>query len=158
MKKILSLFLIACCVCTLSAQKNNGKSSDVSVAKITQEEFKQKVFDYQDTAALYKGKKAVIVDFYADWCGPCRRMAPLLDDLAKEYASQIVVYKINVDENKEIARQFDIRNIPTLLLVKPKQRPMKAIGGYDKSQLREIITTYLLDKPDAKAKGASGTE
>lgn len=92
----------------------------------------------------------MIVDFYADWCGPCRKMAPVIDELANDYADDIVFYKINVDENKEIARWFDIRNIPTLLFIKSKNRPQKTIGGYEKAQLKEIIDTYILEKKPAE--------
>ena len=149
MKKLAVFLTITLCFFALSAQKNKDKEA-VSVTKITQEQFKELIFDYSDTAAVYKGKKSVIVDFYADWCGPCRKMAPVIDELANDYADDIVFYKINVDENKEIARWFDIRNIPTLLFIKSKNRPQKTIGGYEKAQLKEIIDTYILEKKPAE--------
>lgn len=149
MKKLAVFLTITLFAFALSAQNNKDKEA-VAVAKITQEQFKELIFDYSDTAALYKGKKSVIVDFYADWCGPCRRMSPILDELANDYADDVVFYKINVDENKELARLFDIRNIPTLLFIKSKQRPQKAIGGYEKAQLIEIIDSYLLEKTKEK--------
>ena len=117
---------------------------------ITQDEFKKMIFDYSDTTALYKGKKCVVVDFYADWCGPCRKLAPIMEDLAKKYATEVVFYKINVDYNKDIAQMFDIRNIPSLLFIKAKERPRKMIGLPTKNDLVEIIDTVLLGKEEAE--------
>ena len=111
---------------------------------LTQEEFVKKVFDYNDTVMIYKGKKPAIVDFYADWCGPCKRLAPVLDQLLNEYDGAIIVYKVNVDKNKELASALQIRNIPTLLYLTPKQKAKRSVGLLTKDQLKEIIDKYLI--------------
>ena len=111
---------------------------------ISQEEFVKKVFDYNDTVMLYKGKKPAIVDFYADWCGPCKRLAPVLDELLNEYEGAFIVYKVNVDHNKDLARALQVRNIPTLLYLVPKKQPQRSMGLLTKEQLKEIVDKYLL--------------
>ena len=111
---------------------------------LTQEEFVKKVFDYNDTTFIYKGKKPAIVDFYADWCGPCKRLAPFLDELLNEYEGAFIVYKVNVDKNKDLASALQIRNIPTLLYLVPKQKAKRSVGLLTKEQLKEIIDKYLI--------------
>ena len=111
---------------------------------LTQEEFVKKIFDYNDTVMIYKGKKPAIVDFYADWCGPCKRLAPVLDQLLEEYDGAFIVYKVNVDKNKELASALQIRNIPTLLYLAPKQKAKRSVGLLTKEQLKEIIDKYLV--------------
>ena len=112
---------------------------------LTQEEFAKKVFDYNDTAMIYKGKKPAIVDFYADWCGPCKRIAPVLNELLNEYDGAFILYKVNVDHNKDLARALQVRNIPTLLYLVPKQQPKRSMGLLTKEQLKEIIEKYLIE-------------
>lgn len=111
---------------------------------LTQEEFVKKIFDYNDTNMIYKGKNPAIVDFYADWCGPCKRLAPILDQLLEEYNGAFIVYKVNVDHNKDLARALQVRNIPTLLYLAPKQKPKRSMGLLTKDQLKEIIDKYLM--------------
>ena len=111
---------------------------------LTQEEFAKKIFDYNDTVMVYKGKKPVIVDFYADWCDPCKRLSPILDELLNEYEGAFIVYKVNVDKNKDLARALQIRNIPTLLYLAPKQKAKRSVGLLTKDQLKEIIDKYLV--------------
>jgi thioredoxin 1 len=85
----------------------------------------------------------VIVDFWAEWCGPCKMIAPLLDELSSEMAGQVKIAKVNVDENRELAAQFNIRSIPTLLVFKDGQVKGQMIGAMNKTQLKERISTYL---------------
>lgn len=162
MKKIVCMFFISlfCCANLSQIQAQNdgkGQSTDselsqknkkYEVIKITQEEFKKKVFDYTDSNSVYKGKKAAIVDCYADWCGPCKRLAPVLQELAKEYGDKIVFYKINTDENKELSRTLGITSIPTIYFFPVKGEPRKAIGGLSKEQLIEIIEKIVLPKKE----------
>lgn len=151
MRKLIPFLFVLLIFGTVNAQNQGGKKSEEATVKmITQDEFKKMIFDYSDTTALYKGKKCVVVDFYADWCGPCRKLAPIMEDLAKKYAKDVVFYKINVDYNKDIAQIFDIRNIPSLLFVKAKERPSKMIGLPTKSELVKIIDTVLLGKEETE--------
>ena len=160
MKRILITLLCLCFCGMMAAQtdatpaekpaktktEKQGKASTEKLEPIvlTQEEFVKKVFDYNDTTMIYKGKKPAIVDFYADWCGPCKRIAPVLDELLNEYEGAFIVYKVNVDKNKDLASALQIRNIPTLLYLTPKQKAKRSVGLLTKEQLKEIIDKYLI--------------
>ena len=85
----------------------------------------------------------VLVDFWAEWCGPCKMIAPLLDELSTEMAGQLKVVKVNIDENREIATQFNIRSIPTLLIFKDGQVKGQMVGAMGKAQLKERVLSYL---------------
>jgi len=160
MKRVLTTLLCLCLCGTMAAQTDTMSTEKPAKAKtekqdkaakeklepitLTQEEFVKKVFDYNDTTMIYKGKKPAIVDFYADWCGPCKRLAPVLDELLNEYDGAFIVYKVNVDKNKELASALQIRNIPTLLYLTPKQKAKRSVGLLTKDQLKEIIDKYLV--------------
>jgi thioredoxin 1 len=85
----------------------------------------------------------VLVDFWAEWCGPCKMIAPILDELSTEMAGQLKIVKVNVDENREIAAQYSIRSIPTLLIFKDGQVKGQMVGAMGKAQLKERLTSYL---------------
>ena len=86
-------------------------------SKLTTEEFKEKVFDYTANKEWkYEGKLPAIVDFYADWCGPCKMVAPILEELSKQYDGKLTIYKVDTDAENELAAVFNIRSIPTFLL------------------------------------------
>ena len=87
-----------------------------------------------------------IVDFYADWCGPCKKISPILKELAGEYKNDIIIYKINVDNEKELAAAFGIQSIPTLLFIPAKGKPQLAQGALSKEQFVEQINGFLLGK------------
>lgn len=85
----------------------------------------------------------VLVDFWAEWCGPCKMIAPILDELSDEMAGQIKIAKVNVDENRELAAQFNIRSIPTLLIFKDGQVKGQMIGAMSKTMLKDRLGAYL---------------
>jgi thioredoxin 1 len=93
-----------------------------------------------------KANHLLLVDFWAEWCGPCRLIAPLLDELAGEYKGRLVIGKLNVDENRQAASRFGIRSIPTLLFVKDGQRVDQLIGAQSKAQIKTKIDQLLADK------------
>ena len=97
-------------------------TQNAQVIHLNKAEFLEKVYNYEKNPDkwTYEGDKPAIVDFYADWCGPCKMIAPILEELAAEYAGQIVVYKINTDKEQELSAAFGIRSIPTLLLFRKK--------------------------------------
>ena len=94
-------------------------------------------------ADVLKADKAALVDFWAEWCGPCKMIAPLLDEAAKEYADRMSVVKLNVDENPNTAQKFGIRSIPTLMLFKDGTVQAQKLGAMSKKQLTEFLETNL---------------
>jgi len=123
---------------------NGGK-----VRKINTETFIAEVFDYKTNpkAWLYKGTKPAIIDFYADWCGPCKKVAPIMDELAIKYNGQVNFYKINTDDEKELSGGvFGIRSIPSILFIPVEGQPAMQPGLLTKDQYIKIIEDNLLKK------------
>ena len=113
--------------------------------------FTEKVFDYNNEKEWkYKGDKPAIIDFWAAWCGPCRQIAPVLEELAAEYGEEIYVYKVNVDEETELARAFGIQSIPMLLYIPMDETPQAIMGAAPKNKLKNAVDTILLKKKDAE--------
>jgi thioredoxin 1 len=94
-------------------------------------------------ADVLQSDKAVLIDFWAEWCGPCKMIAPLLDDVAGEYADKLSVVKLNIDENPGTAQKFGIRSIPTLMLFKDGAVQAQKLGAMSKSQLTEFLDTNI---------------
>lgn len=117
----------------------------MSTIKMTTSDFKEKVFDY-DTQAdwKYQGSLPAIIDFYADWCGPCKMVAPVLEELSKEYEGRIVIYKVDTDAEQELSAVFGIRSIPTLLFIGADGEPMMQPGALPKHVLRKVIEERML--------------
>lgn len=115
---------------------------------LTKEEFLKKVVNYEANPKewIYLGDKPCIIDFYADWCGPCKVVAPILEELAKEYDGQIYIYKIDTEKEQELAGAFGIRSIPSILFVPMKGQPQMSMGALPKQQLKDAITNVLLIK------------
>ena len=100
----------------------------------------------QALTAQKTNPKKILIDFYADWCGPCKSIAPVLEELAAEYDGQIYIYKINTETEQELASVFGIRSIPSLLFVPMNEAPQMAQGAMPKSAFKEAIETVLLKK------------
>jgi len=115
---------------------------------ITKEEFLTKVANYETdpTEWKYLGDKPAIIDFYADWCGPCKSIAPVLEELASEYNEKIYIYKVNTEEEQELAGAFGIRSIPSLLFVPMVGAPQMAQGAMPKASFKDAIENVLLKK------------
>ena len=115
---------------------------------LTKAEFLQKVDNYEANPNEWKylGDKPCLIDFYADWCGPCKAVAPILEELAKEYDGKIVIYKIDTDKEQELASAFGIRSIPSLLFVPMSGKPQMSMGAMPKDQLKKAIDETLLGK------------
>ena len=113
---------------------------------LTTQDFKQRIFNYTtDTAWHYRGELPCVIDFYADWCGPCRRLSPILEELAEEHCDQVLFYKVNVDREKELAYFFQASSIPMLLFIPRSGMPRVAKGLLPKEQLEHLIQTILLE-------------
>ena len=119
---------------------------------LTKQEFIEKVFDYeQETAWKFKGERPALIDFYADWCGPCKMIAPILEELSKEYDGKIDIYKIDTERENELASVFGIRSIPSLLFVPMNKQPMMQAGALPKNVLIDVIEKELLPTVSAVA-------
>ena len=102
----------------------------MATIQLTIEDFKEKVFNYEEEQEWkYKGAVPAIIDFYADWCGPCRMVAPVLEELSEEYEGQLVIYKVNTEKEEELSSLFGIRSIPTFLFIPLSGNPMIQAGA-----------------------------
>lgn len=112
---------------------------------LTKETFLKNVFNYETNQDWkYEGSLPAIIDFYADWCSPCKMVAPILEELSDEYKDKIKIYKINTEQEQELAAVFGIRSIPSLLFVPASGQPQMAQGALPKSSFKEIIDNVLL--------------
>lgn len=115
------------------------------VIKINQKDFIDKVWDYKDiTEYYYNGNIPCVVDFSATWCGPCRRMEPILEELAKKYEGRIIIYQIDIDQNPEIAKDFNIESIPYFLFFTDSEYQW-VVGSCSKEQFEQYINEKLLN-------------
>lgn len=156
MKKIALIFLMAGLIFTSCNGQQTNKQSDnklktenkMKTIHLTKEEFLKKVANYEanPTEWKYLGDKPAIIDFYASWCGPCKTIAPILEELAAEYGDQIYIYKIDTEEEQELAAAFGIRSIPSLLFVPMEGKPQMAQGAMPKASFKEAIDSVLLKK------------
>lgn len=117
----------------------------MATISLTAEKFRQEVFDYTGGEEWnYKGALPAIIDFYADWCGPCKAIAPVLEELSEEYKDQLLIYKIDTDKETELSSLFSIQSIPTLLFIPMEGSPMMQRGAVPKKALTEVIEERLL--------------
>ncbi|MBP7497506.1 MAG: thioredoxin [Bacteroidales bacterium] len=113
--------------------------------------FKEKVFNYQDNKEWkFEGKLPCIIDFYADWCGPCKMVAPVLEELSETYKGKIDIYKVDTEDQKELASIFGIRSIPSLLFVPIDEQPQMAMGALPKESFVKIINEVLLKEKSSE--------
>jgi len=116
---------------------------------LTKETFKEKVFNFElNKEWKYEGKTPCMIDFYADWCGPCKMVAPVLEELQKEYGENIIIYKVNTESEQELASIFGVQSIPSLLFVPVEGQPQMALGALPKSTFEKAIADVLnVQKP-----------
>ena len=146
MKKILLLAFTVLFINVVFAGELVSEEADSPVKHLTKQEFIEKVYNYEKNPDkwIYEGNMPAIIDFYATWCGPCKAIAPILEELAKEYAGKIVIYKIDTDKERELAAAFGISSIPTLLFIPAKGDPQVAQGALPKESLKRAIDEFLL--------------
>jgi thioredoxin len=119
---------------------------------LTRDAFIKQVFDFEkNNEWKYEGKLPAVIDFWAPWCGPCRMVGPILDELAVEYKDRVHVYKVNVDEEQELAGLFGVRSIPTMLFIPATGLPKVSVGALPKEALKQAIEQELLGVVPAKA-------
>ncbi len=155
MKKITLLFslimMISLTACSNNGEKNQtatktaGKPADGQVMHLNAEQFRKLVWDYQKNPNewTYQGDLPCIIDFYADWCRPCKIIAPILEELAVEYKGKIRVYKINTEVEKELASVFNIRSIPAVLFCPREGKPQMSVGALPKPTFVQAINEVL---------------
>jgi len=116
---------------------------------LTKETFKEKVFNFeQNKDWKYEGDTPCLIDFYADWCGPCKMVAPVLEELQKEYGEAIKIYKVDTEDQRELSAMFGIQSIPSLLFVPKDNQPQMAQGALPKETLEQAISEVLkVEKP-----------
>lgn len=126
---------------TASANSEEGK-----VVQMNKAMFLERVFNYEKNPDtwVYEGNKPAIIDFYADWCGPCKKIAPIMAQLAEEYKDQIVIYKVDTDKERELAQLFQIRSIPSILFIPAKGQPQMTMGALPKAEFEKMIKEVLL--------------
>jgi thioredoxin len=157
------LFLLAAIIavsCTSSTESNaqgektvkteTHQLADGKTIHMNKEMFIQKVMDYQTNKEewIYLGDKPAIIDFYADWCKPCKLIAPIMDELAEEYKGQIYIYKVDTQVEQELASVFGIRSIPAVLFIPMEGQPQMSTGALPKETFKGVIDDFLL-KPQA---------
>ncbi|MDP3433234.1 MAG: thioredoxin [Bacteroidota bacterium] len=116
---------------------------------LTKETFKEKVFNFElNKEWKFEGTTPCMIDFYADWCGPCKMVAPVLEELQKEYGSNLVIYKVNTEDERELSAVFGVQSIPSLLFVPLDGQPQMAMGALPKATFEQAISEVLkVQKP-----------
>lgn len=123
----------------------------MATIQLTTKDFKEKVFDYDTVKEWkYQGTLPAIIDFYADWCGPCKMVAPVLEELSKEYENKIVIYKVNTDKEQELSAVFGIQSIPTILFIDAAGEPTMQPGAFPKHVFKKVIEENLLNPVKAE--------
>lgn len=119
----------------------------MTTIQLTTQGFKEKIFNYDsDEEWSYKGELPAVIDFYADWCGPCKMVAPILEELAIEYDEKLVIYKVDTEAEQELSAVFGIQSIPTFLFIPKDGTPMVQRGALPKSAFKKIIDERLLNE------------
>ena len=145
MKK--ALFTLALCILFGAASFAQEETKvETKVKQLTYSEFIKTIWDFEknNTTFDYKGDQPAVIDFYADWCGPCRRVGPIMEKMAQEYDGKLLVYKVNVDNEKQLASVFGVRSIPMVLFIPVKGQPMAQTGAMTEQQYRQVIEKELL--------------
>ncbi len=117
------------------------------VRYLTTAQFSERVFDYKNNKDWkFKGDKPCVIDFYTTWCGPCKRLAPIMEELSQTYCDQVVFYKVDTERERELAYLFGINSIPQVLYIPMEGKPMLLQGLYPKENIVQIIDEFLLKK------------
>ena len=132
----------------LTSGGDEGEKAEGKPIKLDKESFKQLVMDYEKNPKqwVYEGDKPAVIDFYADWCKPCRMIAPIMEELAAEYKDDVVIYKVDTQVERELASVFGIQSLPTVVFVPMDGNPSAQKGALPKDSYKQIIDSFLLKK------------
>ena len=123
----------------------------MATIQLTTQDFKDRIFNYEeDQEWRYKGTLPAIIDFYADWCGPCKMVAPVLQELSEQYQDELVIYKVNTEKERELSSVFGIQSIPTFLFIPVDGNPIMQPGAFPKKVFQQLIEERLLKKAVTK--------
>ncbi len=141
---ILALLLITVILVAKPLNTSNESENNTTVVQLTNEGFKKMVFDYENNKEWkYEGKKPAIIDFYATWCGPCNRLSPIVEEIAKEYSGKIIVYKVDTDKEARLSQSLGISSLPTLIFIPVEGTPQASMGLISKENLVQAINDVL---------------
>lgn len=145
---ITAIYCNICYVGMLPGSLSLYKQLTMPTVKLTTQDFKDNIFNYEtEKEWSYKGAVPAIIDFYADWCGPCKMVAPVLEELSDEYAGKLVIYKVDTEKELELASVFGIQSIPTFLFIPVTGDPMMQPGAFPKKVFKQIIEEHLVKQP-----------
>lgn len=161
MKRIINLTLLFSLVAMLACGSTSNKQPATAKAvkpvteggktiQLDKQGFIKRVYDYEKSPAkwVYAGDKPCVIDFYADWCGPCKVIAPYLEEIAGKYSDKLYVYKVNVDDQKELAAAFGIQSIPAVLFCPLQGKPMMMTGSRPKEAFYTAVEAIITPKKD----------
>lgn len=158
MKKLMTIsFLVglALVACSCGSGSSNSDATDNKKEEVTTEkvqylttaDFIAKVYDYKTNKDwVFKGDKPVVIDFYATWCKPCQKVAPIMEELATEYEGRVVFYKVDTDKEQELAATFNIQSIPSMLFIPMEGKPTMSTGAFPKEEYVKIIESVIFKK------------
>lgn len=149
-KPVLLAAAILLAAMTACGRRRSGAENEntMNATELNDAEFRQKIYDYEKNPQgwKYEGERPALIDFYATWCGPCKMMAPVMENIAAEYEGRVDVYKVDVDKEQRLAALFGVRSIPTFIFIPLEGEPRHASGAMDISQMRKIVDIELLGK------------
>lgn len=144
MKKVLIPFILLLILSTIVKAQ--------TVEPLTNDQFKEKIWNYdKDKEWKYLGNKPAIIDLYATWCGPCKRLAPILAEIQKDYGNKLQIYKVDTDKEKQLAQLFNVSSIPLMVFIPLKGKPFLVTGLRPKEDLVKIINETLLSNSETTA-------
>lgn len=122
-------------------QKTDAASDEGAVTQLSAADFRLKIMDYEAhrTEWVFEGKRPAVIDFYTTWCGPCKMMAPIVEEMAKAYAGKVDFYKVDIDKEQELAQTFGIQSIPTFLFIPVKGKPTMQMGAMPKETFEKMV-------------------